>query len=128
MEFVFMLLIICVYGGVVIFLQQCLLMRGVDIVVGMLGCIIDLINRGLLCLQEVWFLVLDEVDQMLVVGFEEDVEQILEQMFNQCQSMLFLVIMLIWVKKLFCKYLYDVLIIDLVRCFLSVLDYICILD
>ncbi|XP_024362565.1 DEAD-box ATP-dependent RNA helicase 3B, chloroplastic [Physcomitrium patens] len=114
MESAPMLSTICVYGGVAISSQQRLLTRGVDIAVGTPGRIIDLINRGSLRLQEVRFLVLDEADQMLAVGFEEDVEQILEQMPNQRQSMLFSATMPTWVKKLSRKYLHDALTIDLV--------------
>lgn len=128
MESAPMLSTICVYGGVAISSQQRLLTRGVDIAVGTPGRIIDLINRGSLRLQEVRFLVLDEADQMLAVGFEEDVEQILEQMPNQRQSMLFSATMPTWVKKLSRKYLHDALTIDLVRRSLSVLDYTCTSD
>jgi ATP-dependent RNA helicase DDX21 len=66
-------------------------------------------------LDEVRFLVLDEADQMLAVGFEEDVEQILEQMPHQRQSMLFSATMPTWVKKLSRKYLNNALTIDLVN-------------
>lgn len=114
MESAPMLSTICVYGGVPITTQQRMLTRGVDIAVGTPGRIIDLINRGSLHLEEVRFLVLDEADQMLAVGFEEDVEQILEQMPNQRQSMLFSATMPSWVKKLSRKYLHNALTIDLV--------------
>ncbi|XP_057500958.1 uncharacterized protein LOC130784991 [Actinidia eriantha] len=53
------------------------------------GRIIDLINNDSLRLGEVQYLVLDEVDQMLAVGFEEDVEVILEKLPTKRQSMLF---------------------------------------
>jgi ATP-dependent RNA helicase DDX21 len=114
MESAPMLSTICVYGGVPISTQQRLLTRGVDVAVGTPGRIIDLINRGSLHLEEVRFLVLDEADQMLAVGFEEDVEQILEQMPQQRQSMLFSATMPTWVKKLSRKYLKNALTIDLV--------------
>ncbi|KAG0569832.1 hypothetical protein KC19_6G118900 [Ceratodon purpureus] len=114
MESAPMLSTICVYGGVPISTQQRLLTRGVDIAVGTPGRIIDLISRGSLHLEEVRFLVLDEADQMLAVGFEDDVEQILEQMPNQRQSMLFSATMPTWVKKLSRKYLNNALTIDLV--------------
>lgn len=110
-----MLSTICVYGGVSITLQQRQLQRGVDIAVGTPGRIIDLIDRGSLHLEEIRFLVLDEADQMLAVGFEEDVERILEQMPKERQSMLFSATMPTWVKKLSRKYLHDALTIDLVN-------------
>ncbi|KAK6139495.1 hypothetical protein DH2020_026755 [Rehmannia glutinosa] len=59
--------------------KQSALSRGVDVVVGTPGRLIDLINNNSLKLGEVKYLVLDEADQMLAVGFEEDVEVILEQ-------------------------------------------------
>ncbi|KAK6159760.1 hypothetical protein DH2020_003141 [Rehmannia glutinosa] len=70
---------VCIYGGVSYTTQQSALSRGVDVVVGTPGRLIDLINNNSLKLGEVKYLVLDEADQMLAVGFEEDVEVILEQ-------------------------------------------------
>ncbi|XP_050273332.1 DEAD-box ATP-dependent RNA helicase 3, chloroplastic [Quercus robur] len=105
---------VCVYGGVSYVTQQNALSRGVDVVVGTPGRIIDLINGGSLKLGEVQFLVLDEADQMLAVGFEEDVEVILEKLPSKRQSMLFSATMPGWVKKLARKYLDNPLTIDLV--------------
>lgn len=114
MESAPMLSTVCVYGGVSITTQQRQLQRGVDIAVGTPGRIIDLIDRRSLNLENVSYLVLDEADQMLAVGFEEDVERILEQMPKQRQSMLFSATMPAWVKKLSRKYLNNPLTIDLV--------------
>ncbi|KAK7337626.1 hypothetical protein VNO77_18209 [Canavalia gladiata] len=105
---------VCVYGGVSYVTQQSALSRGVDVVVGTPGRIIDLINGNSLKLSEVQYLVLDEADQMLAVGFEEDVEVILEKLPSQRQSMLFSATMPGWVKKLAKKYLDNPLTIDLV--------------
>ncbi|KAL5209193.1 hypothetical protein ABZP36_004816 [Zizania latifolia] len=105
---------VCVYGGVSYNLQQNALSRGVDVVVGTPGRIIDLINGGSLQLGEVKYLVLDEADQMLAVGFEEDVETILQQLPAERQSMLFSATMPSWVKKLSRRYLNNPLTIDLV--------------
>ncbi|KAF7805003.1 DEAD-box ATP-dependent RNA helicase 3, chloroplastic [Senna tora] len=105
---------VCVYGGVSYVTQQSALSRGVDVVVGTPGRIIDLINGNSLKLNEVKYLVLDEADQMLAVGFEEDVETILEKLPSQRQSMLFSATMPTWVKKLARKYLDNPLTIDLV--------------
>ncbi|KAF4363120.1 hypothetical protein F8388_009786 [Cannabis sativa] len=105
---------VCVYGGVSYVTQQSALSRGVDVVVGTPGRIIDLINGKSLKLGEVQFLVLDEADQMLAVGFEEDVELILEQLPTQRQSMLFSATMPGWVKKLSRKHLDNPMTIDLV--------------
>nr|XP_043619267.1 DEAD-box ATP-dependent RNA helicase 3, chloroplastic-like [Erigeron canadensis] len=105
---------VCVYGGVSYTLQKNQLTRGVDIVVGTPGRLIDLVNSNILKLGEVQFLVLDEADQMLAVGFEEDVETILQKLPAQRQSMLFSATMPGWVKKLSRKYLKTPLTIDLV--------------
>ncbi|KAK9070742.1 hypothetical protein SSX86_011144 [Deinandra increscens subsp. villosa] len=105
---------VCVYGGVSYTLQKNQLTRGVDIVVGTPGRLIDLVNSNILKLGEVQFLVLDEADQMLAVGFEEDVETILEKLPPQRQSMLFSATMPRWVQKLSRKYLKTPLTIDLV--------------
>lgn len=105
---------VCVYGGVSYNIQQNALSRGVDVVVGTPGRIIDLVNSNSLKLGEVEFLVLDEADQMLAVGFEEDVEIILEKLPTKRQSMLFSATMPSWVKKLARKYLDNPLTIDLV--------------
>lgn len=105
---------VCVYGGVSYSAQQNALSRGVDVVVGTPGRIIDLVNSNSLKLGEVEFLVLDEADQMLAVGFEEDVEVILEKLPSERQSMLFSATMPAWVKKLARKYLNTPLTIDLV--------------
>ncbi|KAK7278092.1 hypothetical protein RJT34_23117 [Clitoria ternatea] len=105
---------VCVYGGVSYVTQQSALSHGVDVVVGTPGRIIDLVNGNSLKLSEVQYLVLDEADQMLAVGFEEDVEVILEKVPSQRQTMLFSATMPGWVKKLSRKYLNNPLTIDLV--------------
>lgn len=105
---------VCVYGGVSYVTQQNALSRGVDVVVGTPGRIIDLINGNSLKLSEVQYVVLDEADQMLAVGFAEDVEVILEEVPSQRQTMLFSATMPGWVKKLSRKYLNNPLTIDLV--------------
>ncbi|KAL3651463.1 hypothetical protein CASFOL_004465 [Castilleja foliolosa] len=105
---------VCIYGGVSYVTQENALSRGVDIVVGTPGRIIDLIKNNNLKLGEVQYLVLDEADQMLAVGFEEAVETILEKLPSQRQSMLFSATMPGWVKKLARKHLNNPLTIDLV--------------
>ncbi|GFP95043.1 dead-box ATP-dependent RNA helicase 3 chloroplastic [Phtheirospermum japonicum] len=105
---------VCIYGGVSYVTQENALSRGVDVVVGTPGRIIDLIKNNNLKLGEVQYLVLDEADQMLAVGFEEDVEVILDKLPSQRQSMLFSATMPGWVKKLARKHLNNPLTIDLV--------------
>ncbi|KAF8732302.1 hypothetical protein HU200_016284 [Digitaria exilis] len=105
---------LCVYGGVPINQQMRVLNYGVDIVVGTPGRVIDLLRRGVLNLSEIQFVVLDEADQMLAVGFDEDVEVIMEQLPQNRQSMLFSATMPSWIRKISNKYLKDPVIIDLV--------------
>ncbi|OEL38582.1 DEAD-box ATP-dependent RNA helicase 53 [Dichanthelium oligosanthes] len=110
---------LCVYGGVPINQQMRVLKYGVDIVVGTPGRVIDLLRRGVLNLSEIQFVVLDEADQMLAVGFDEDVEVIMEQLPQNRQSMLFSATMPSWIIKISNKYLNDPIVIDLVSDFLS---------
>ena len=103
-----------VYGGAPIGPQESKLRRGVDFVVGTPGRVMDLLNRGTLDLSRVQHVVLDEADQMLAVGFEEDVETILEDVPKNRQTFLFSATMPHWVKKLQQKFLVDQVNIDLV--------------
>ncbi|XP_047334977.1 DEAD-box ATP-dependent RNA helicase 53, mitochondrial-like [Impatiens glandulifera] len=105
---------VCVYGGMPIQRQMSQLDQGVDIIVGTPGRVIDLINRGALNLSKIQFLVLDEADQMLNVGFADDVETILSNLPQNRQSMLFSATMPSWIKKLAQKYLKNPLTVDLV--------------
>ncbi|KAK7372766.1 hypothetical protein VNO80_06154 [Phaseolus coccineus] len=105
---------ICVYGGTPISKQMRQLDYGVDIAVGTPGRIIDLLNRGALNLKEVQFVVLDEADQMLQVGFQEEVERILERLPLKRQTLMFSATMPSWIKQISRNYLNDPLTIDLV--------------
>ncbi len=79
-----------IYGGVSIEKQVSMLKRGrCHIVVGTPGRVKDLINRGELRLDKVRFVVLDEADQMLDMGFVEDIEYILSKTPGERQTMLF---------------------------------------
>jgi ATP-dependent RNA helicase DeaD len=78
-----------VYGGQPIGRQLRELERGVDIVVGTPGRVIDHINRGTLDLSEVRTVVLDEADEMLDMGFADDIEAILEAAPAERQTVLF---------------------------------------
>ena len=69
--------VLSVYGGQPYGRQIDRLKRGVDIVVGTPGRMLDLIRQGELDLSSVRFLVLDEADEMLSMGFIEDIESIL---------------------------------------------------
>ncbi|MDW8464215.1 MAG: DEAD/DEAH box helicase [Geminocystis sp.] len=71
--------VLTVYGGQSIERQIRMLEKGVHIVVGTPGRIIDLLNRGNLRLDCLRYVVLDEADEMLSMGFIDDVRQILSQ-------------------------------------------------
>ncbi|KAH6756928.1 putative mitochondrial RNA helicase 2 [Perilla frutescens var. hirtella] len=105
---------LCVYGGVPISRQMSTLDHGVDVVVGTPGRVIDLIKRGALNLSEVQFVVLDEADQMLNVGFAEDVEMILGYIKQKHQTMMFSATMPNWILRLTQKFLKSPVTVDLV--------------
>jgi ATP-dependent RNA helicase DeaD len=81
--------IVPVYGGQSIDLQLKSLRRGVDIVVGTPGRVLDHLNRGSLKLDAISFFVLDEADEMLNMGFLEDVEKIMRAANPRRRTMLF---------------------------------------
>lgn len=81
--------VIPVYGGQPIGKQLAQLRKGVHIVVGTPGRVIDHIRRGTLNLQSVRFAVLDEADRMLDMGFIDDMKFILAQIPKNCQRMMF---------------------------------------
>ena len=70
--------VVPVYGGQPIFRQLQTLDRGVHVVVGTPGRVIDHIGRGSLPLDGIRTVVLDEADEMLDMGFADDIESILE--------------------------------------------------
>ncbi len=78
-----------VYGGASINMQIQSLRRNPKIVVGTPGRIIDLIERRALKLNEIKFLVLDEADTMLDMGFIEDIEYIMSKTPSEKQTLLF---------------------------------------
>ena len=78
-----------IYGGQSINVQTDKLRKGVEIVVGTPGRIMDLMRRGELSFEGVRFLVLDEADRMLDMGFIDDIEWILQSVPKNRQTMLF---------------------------------------
>jgi len=105
---------LCVYGGTPIGQQIKQLNYGVDVVIGTPGRVIDLLKRCALSLAEIRFVVLDEADQMLSVGFDQDVETILQQVPQQRQTLMFSATMPTWIRKLTQKYLNNPVTVDLV--------------
>ncbi len=81
--------VIACYGGKPIASQVEKIRRGVDILVGTPGRIIDLNNRGVLDLGYTHWVVLDEADRMLDIGFRPDVEKILRKTPRSRQTLLF---------------------------------------
>ncbi|TKY70093.1 DEAD-box ATP-dependent RNA helicase 5 [Spatholobus suberectus] len=80
---------ICLYGGTSKGPQISSLKSGIDIVIGTPGRIQDLIEMGVCCLKEVSFVVLDEADRMLDMGFEQVVRSILGQTCSVRQIVMF---------------------------------------
>jgi len=78
-----------IYGGQKINRQINQLRRGVHIVVGTPGRVIDHLNRGTLKLRAVHMVVLDEADRMLDMGFVKDINKILDKVPKQKQTSLF---------------------------------------
>ncbi len=81
--------VLAVYGGSSIEDQLRSLKKGVQIVVGTPGRTVDLIKRKRLNLQNIKWLVLDEADEMLNMGFKEEIDKILETTPSSKQTLLF---------------------------------------
>jgi ATP-dependent RNA helicase DeaD len=96
---------LAVYGGAPIGPQLGALRRGVDVVVATPGRAIDLINRGGLALDQLEIAVLDEADEMLDMGFVEDIETILDATPDTRQVVLFSATMPRRIEKLAQNYL-----------------------
>lgn len=80
---------VAIYGGESIDRQIRVLRRGVQIVVGTPGRVQDHINRGTLKLEGAGIIVLDEADEMLDMGFRDDIEAILQEMPSKRQTVFF---------------------------------------
>ncbi|MDE6521147.1 MAG: DEAD/DEAH box helicase [Ruminococcus sp.] len=78
-----------VYGGASMERQIMELKRGANIVIGTPGRVIDHINRHTLKLDNIHTVILDEADEMLNMGFREDIESILSKMPEEKQTVLF---------------------------------------
>ena len=99
--------VVAVYGGADIMTQIKKLERGCDIVVGTPGRTLDLIKRNRLNLEGVQYLVLDEADEMLSMGFAEDLDAILANTPQEKQTLLFSATMPPDMVKLSKKYMTD---------------------
>ncbi len=81
--------VVPIYGGQPIDRQLRALKGGVQVVIGTPGRVIDHIKRGTLHLDSIKIVVLDEADQMLDMGFREDIEDILRETPKERQTVLF---------------------------------------
>ncbi|BAY12198.1 DEAD/DEAH box helicase [Calothrix sp. NIES-2098] len=97
--------VLAIYGGQSIDRQILQLRRGVHIVVGTPGRVIDLLDRGSLKLDQVKWFVLDEADEMLSMGFIDDVIKILSQAPEDRQTALFSATMPLSIRQLVNKFL-----------------------
>ena len=98
---------VAVFGGAPIRTQQAQLKQGAQVVVGTVGRVLDLISRHSLVLHSCRYLVLDEADEMLDLGFLEDVEKILSITPNGRQTALFSATMPAEIRALAERHLYD---------------------
>jgi ATP-dependent RNA helicase DeaD len=96
-----------IYGGQGYGTQLSALRRGVHVVVGTPGRIMDHLDKGTLDLSQLKYLVLDEADEMLKMGFAEDVETILAETPEEKQIALFSATMPAQIRRISGKYLRD---------------------
>ena len=99
--------VLSVYGGQSYSNQINRLNRGVDIVVGTPGRMLDLIRKNILHLNMVRYLVLDEADEMLSMGFIEDIEAILSETPKTRQTALFSATLPQTIRRLADRYMSD---------------------
>ncbi|MBE2267194.1 MAG: DEAD/DEAH box helicase [Anaerolinea sp.] len=99
--------VVAIYGGSSYTRQLKRLDEGVHVVVGTPGRVIDLIERGALDLHHVRFLVLDEADEMLKMGFIDDVETILRATPPERQTALFSATLSDAIRSIAKQYMHD---------------------
>ena len=99
--------VIPIYGGQSIDQQLRRLKKGVHIVVGTPGRVIDHLNRKTLNLKDIEYLILDEADEMLNMGFIEDMEEIMKHTNPKKRTLLFSSTMPPRIKVLASKYMAD---------------------
>lgn len=99
--------VLAIFGGQDYNIQLRQLQKGVQVVVGTPGRVMDHLRRGTLKATSIHSLVLDEADEMLRMGFLDDVEWILEQLPNRKQTALFSATMPQNIRKIAQKYLHE---------------------
>ena len=99
--------VVAVYGGASIGLQIRDLKRGVQIIVATPGRLIDLIERKAINLEQIKYVVLDEADEMLNMGFQDDIEFILKNTPQRDSTWLFSATMPPEIRKVSKRYMKD---------------------
>lgn len=99
--------VVAVYGGASITGQMDQIRRGVQIIAATPGRLIDLLDRKVINLAEISFVVLDEADEMLNMGFQEDIDYILENTPKSRRTWLFSATMPPEVRSIARKYMQD---------------------
>ncbi len=99
--------VVAVYGGASISDQLRQIRRGVQIVVATPGRMLDIIRRKAIDFSQIKYVVLDEADEMLNMGFQEDIDQILESTPAEKKTWLFSATMPKEVRKIAKKYMTD---------------------
>lgn len=98
----------CFYGGTSYFNQETEIRRGIDVLVGTPGRLMDLAEKGTLLLHKVRHVVIDEADRMLEIGFKDHMDKILGYCFEQekkPQFCLFSATMPSWVQQIAMKHM-----------------------
>lgn len=109
---------VCIYGGVSYESQHAAFRKGVDVLVGTTGRIIDHIDRGTLTLDHCQYFILDEADTMLEMGFREDIDRIFKAFppTSGHQTLLFSATLPDWIAQISQSYMKpDVETINLVK-------------
>ena len=118
--------VLSIYGGTDIGLQLDALRDGVEVVIGTPGRVIDLLERRALSTSDLRHMILDETDQMLNIGFQEDIERILRYVKSEfdemrkpiesIQFLLFSATIPSWVEKMSSKFMKrDLVFIDMIK-------------
>eukprot|EP00741_Cyanophora_paradoxa_P003682 tig00000093_g3579.t1 len=101
-----------IYGGTSYVPQENALRRGIDVLVATPGRLMDLMDRCDIDFSEIKVAILDEADEMLRVGFADDVERIFSMLPEERQSLLFSATVPSWVNKVSKKYMDKPLSVD----------------
>ena len=80
---------VVVYGGACLATQSCELKTGADILIATPGRLLDYLRQGVVHLRDVRFLVFDEADRMLDMGFRDEIRDVVRQVSTERQTLLF---------------------------------------